>query len=243
MMHAQRTQTIIVFVKAPRPGIVKTRLIPFLSPEDAARLYHAFIRDTLTTVARLREVLISIAYTPSDAQPFLQTLLDGQAFDWFPQTGDPLGARLWHAFQRAFERGAHRVVTIGSDSPTLPTAIIAQAFEALVHDDVVLGPATDGGYYLIGLAKREPLVESYRRLFDAIAWSTDMVLSQTIHAIQAAGLTYTALPTWSDIDQPEDLARLSDAIHRLREAGDLEQALHTERVLQSLWGRERNPNE
>lgn len=233
-MRTSEHRTVVVFVKAPRPGAVKTRLTPFLSEEDAARLYRAFIQDTLAATSGLQGVLTSIAYTPADAQPFLQALLDGGPFDWFPQTGETLGARLWHAFQRAFQRGAERVVTIGSDSPTLPPSIITQAFEALITHDVVLGPATDGGYYLIGLTNLSPRAVSYPRLFEGIAWSTGIVLRQTLDAVQSAGLTSAELPRWPDIDQPDDLPRLFEEIEQLRQDGEMERAVQTERVLKSL---------
>ncbi|MBI4551758.1 MAG: TIGR04282 family arsenosugar biosynthesis glycosyltransferase [Candidatus Latescibacteria bacterium] len=239
-MRASGQHIVIVFVKAPRPGTVKTRLTPFLSAEESARLYRAFIQDTVATVSGVKGVLISVAYTPSDAQPSLQTLLNGHALDWFPQTGDTLGARLWHAFHRAFQRGAARVVTIGSDSPTLPASILTQAFEGLISSDVVIGPATDGGYYLIGLRRRKGWMDAYQRLFEQIAWSTETVFRQTIEAIHTTDLTCIELPRWSDIDQPDDLIRLSDEIDRLRAAGDTARAVHTERILTDIKKYERS---
>ena len=229
--------TVVVFVKDPQPGTVKTRLTPFLSPEEAADLYQAFIRDTLHTVCCVPDALTSAAFTPDDARVSLQSLGDNQEIDWFSQTGDTLGARLWHAFQRAFQHGASRVVTIGSDSPALPASIITQAFEALTRGDVVLGPATDGGYYLIGLAHRGAETDRYQVLFEDIAWSTEMVYTQTVDAIRQAHLTYRQLPVWFDIDQPEDLLRLIEQIRWFRDRGDAHLAVHTERMLKTLHAR------
>lgn len=229
--------TLVVFVKDPQPGTVKTRLTPFLPPEEAADLYLAFIRDTLHTIGCVPGVRMSAAFTPDDARASLQALADNQEIDWFPQMGDTLGARLWYAFQRAFQQGASRVVTIGSDSPALPSSIITQAFETLTQSDVVLGPATDGGYYLIGLAHRGTETGRYQTLFEDIAWSTETVYTQTVDAIRQAHLTYSQLPVWFDIDQPEDLLRLIEQIQWFRDQGEAHLAAHTERVLKTLHAR------
>lgn len=225
---------LIIFVKAPEPGRVKTRLMPFLSPTETAALYRAFIRDTVATAAGLPGVDVSIGYTPDGAQETLRSLVAQERIDWFPQTGETLGDRMWCAFQRAFRRGAHRAVIIGSDSPAMPGSLLAGAFEALTRQDMALGPAADGGYYLIGLTNRGAGNAVYRILFENMAWSTETVYAKTLERIQKAGLTCARLSKWPDVDQPEDLAALADHIRELRAAGDTFTAVHTERTLKTL---------
>lgn len=225
---------IVVFVKDPKPGAVKTRLTPFLSHEEAADLYQAFIRDTLASSHLVPGSRTQVAFTPDDAQTSLRRLVQNQDIEWFPQTGESLGDRLRHAFQRAFQAGASRVVVIGSDSPTLPPSMLIRAFETLAHSEVVLGPATDGGYYLIGLACGSAEISRYDVLFEGIAWSTETVYARTIEAVRRAHLSCTELPCWSDVDQPEDLLHLTEQIQEIRDRGDSDLAAHTEQVLKTL---------
>ncbi|SVB12242.1 uncharacterized protein METZ01_LOCUS165096 [marine metagenome] len=229
--------SIVVFAKDPRPGSVKTRLTPFLSPEEAADLYQAFIRDTLRTALCVPGTQTCVAFTPQEAEASLQALTESNDIEWFPQSGDSLGSRLQAAFDHAFQQGASRVVTIGSDCPSLQPSVLSQAFEALSGSDVVLGPATDGGYYLIGLANQGSESDRYRTLFKDIAWSTETVYEQTLGAIDDVRLTLMELPEWSDVDKPVDLLRLIDQIRSRRGAGDRDLALHTEPMLHTLLSR------
>jgi rSAM/selenodomain-associated transferase 1 len=225
---------IVIFMKNPQPGRVKTRLTPWLSPEEAAELYRAFIQDTVALTARVPDARRSVAFTPPDALVPLQALLDDTGLGWFPQCGGTLGERLRHAFRAAFHEGVDRVVTIGSDSPTLPPDHIVRAFEALKRADAVLGPATDGGYYLIGLARRDGTLERFDPLFEDIAWSTDRVYTQTVEALTRSGLAWAGLPVWTDADQPEDLVRIAGQIRALRRRGEQELCRHTARMLKAL---------
>ena len=229
--------SIVVFAKDPRPGSVKTRLTPFLSPEEAADLYQAFIRDTLRIALCVPGAQICVAFTPQEAEASLQSLTESNAIEWFPQSGDSLGSRLQAAFDHAFHKGASRVVTIGSDCPSLPPSLLSQALEALSESDVVLGPATDGGYYLIGLANQGSGNDRYRTLFKDIAWSTETVYEQTLDAIDDVRLTLMELPEWSDVDQPADLLRLIDQVRWHRDAGDRDLAMYTEPMLHALRAR------
>ena len=140
---------VIVFAKNPIPNAVKTRLIPPLSPEQAATLYTAFLTDWCEALAELSDVDLVIAYTPTDAQPDLQALIGGDAI-YIPQVGIDLGERLTSATQWAAEHGWTKILLVGSDSPTLPISYISQALTLLDSRNIVIGPSTDGGYYLIG---------------------------------------------------------------------------------------------
>ncbi len=229
--------SIVVFAKDPRPGSVKTRLTPFLSPEEAADLYKALIRDTLRTALCVPGAQTRVAFTPEEAETSLWSLAESKAIEWFPQSGDSLGSRLQAAFHHAFQHGASRVVTIGSDCPSLQPSVLSLALDALSGSDVVLGPATDGGYYLIGLANKGSENDRYRTLFKDIAWSTETVYEQTLEAIDDLRLSLMELPECSDVDQPADLLRLIRQIRSHRDAGDLEFAMHTEPKLHALRAR------
>ena len=225
---------IVIFMKAPRPGTVKTRMTPWLSPEEAADLYCALIQDTAALASQVGEATTHIAYTPIDAQPILHGLIGNGATRWFLQQGDNLGNRLHLAFEHTFSEEMDKVVIIGSDSPLLPPGFIEQAFEALDQVDVVLGPATDGGYYLIGLARRPRVLACYPHIFEHVDWSTEKVYDQTVGAIQQCNLSRSNLGIWGDVDQKEDLIRIADEIQTLRAQGNKVLGLHTEQMLKKL---------
>ena len=195
---------IAVMLKAPHPGEVKTRLCPPLTHLEAAELYRRFIIDTFGNISPLGGVDIYAAYSPDGALPEISPYLPTGA-GAFAQKGDGLGRRLYNAFSELFSRGCKRAVIIGSDSPDIPVDYIEDGFRHL--DDgarLVLGPAMDGGYYLIGL---DSLTEVP---FTGIPWSTDEVLKRTIDNAGRAQMKYRLLPRWHDIDTPEDLQLLKD---------------------------------
>lgn len=225
---------IVIFMKAPVPGTVKTRLTPWLSPEEAAALYRALVKDTAALAGRVPDAVTCIAYTPADARPALAELLDTESLQWFPQADGDLGNRLKAAFEKAWDTGMDKTIIIGSDCPLLPPEYIEKAFTLLDHDDVVLGPAEDGGYYLIGLSRSDRVTAGAPPLFNDIAWSTEKVFEQTVHAARHSGLSLSTLNTLSDVDQKEDLARLASEIKALRAQGDHISGLSTEQVLSSL---------
>jgi rSAM/selenodomain-associated transferase 1 len=190
---------LFLFTKPAREGRVKTRLIGDLTAAEAAALHAAFLDDL---VERLRE---------GDFELQLAWALDAQ--DEVPagpvpgvrQQGDDLGERLYRALSEGARDGSE-VMALGSDHPTLPLALIHEAFERLEKGaEVVLGPAEDGGYYLIALQSQavDP------RLFRGIAWSTDRVLPATLERCESLGLAVELLPQESDVDTPEDLRRLA----------------------------------
>lgn len=206
-------RTVIVFVKSPIPGDVKTRLIPYLTSVEAADLYKCFVADTLNVVSKIStHTKTQVAYQPHSKMANLSWLGLKNPPDLFKQEGRSLGERLIHAFGIAFGRGAQQVVIIGSDSPNLPQQYIDQAFTALNDADVVIGPATDGGYYLIGLSR--PCL----KLFDDVSWSTDQVFERTCQIALANKYTLKILPHHYDIDTIEDLKTLHSDLTQTQSA-------------------------
>lgn len=224
---------LIVFAKNPVPNQVKTRLIPTLSPKQAATLYTAFLTDWCETLAKLTNIDLVIAYTPPEAQPDLQALI-GDDVIYIPQIGADLGERLTSATHWAAKQGYTKILFVGSDSPTLPISYISQAITLLDSQDTVIGPSTDGGYYLIGFSA-VALTTTVPYVFEEIAWSTAEVFQQTVARICEAEVTLGLLPPWYDIDTAEDLAFLHAHISAMRLAGDTIQAVRTESLLVELF--------
>jgi len=194
------TDTIVVMARFPLPGQTKTRLIPALGATRAADLHAELVRLTLRTVAaaeELRPCRVSIHFAGGD-ESGMQRLF-GSDHIFVPQVAGDLGMRIVAASNDKFRDGAEKVVVIGTDCPALlPTHLIA-AFELLDSFDVVIGPALDGGYYLIGMRR------CYVELFDDIDWGGELVLQQTMRNARAARLTVSQLQPVSDVDYPEDL--------------------------------------
>ncbi len=194
-----------VMAKAPIPGRVKTRLTPPLSPEQAAALNKAFLRDTLGNLQEaareVGEANCVVSYTPVGEEARFQGVLPATAL-LLPQRGQGFGERLLLTATDLFACGFGAVCLIDSDSPTVPTAEFVKAARALREKTVVLGRSDDGGYYLLGL--REP----YAALFERIDWSTERVGAQTAERAREAGLSLAELATWYDVDDARTLARL-----------------------------------
>ncbi len=203
-----------VMAKAPRPGRAKTRLCPPLHPTQAATLSAAFLRDITENIAlAARAVPIEgfVAYAPAGEEvSFSGHLADGTGFvlaDGSPQMPPDVqgfGRCLLHAARSLFAAGFGAVCLVNSDSPTLPTACLIAAARALLApgDRIALGPADDGGYYLLGMKQPHP------RLFADIAWSTSSVAAATQARASALGLDTVMLPTWYDVDDAASLDRL-----------------------------------
>ncbi len=193
---------LIVFVKNPIPGSVKTRLQTRYAPEQVAALYAAFVRDVLARTESIDVDRRVIAFDPPDAEFEVRALFGGGVkaqWQYVPQVQDDLGARMREALVQQLDAGASAVVLIGTDIPSLPAHHITQAFDLLRTKDVVLGPSTDGGYYLVGVSRSTP------EIFEDVEWSTPSVLSQTIDRVQRAGRTLGLVPPWFDVDTPEEL--------------------------------------
>jgi rSAM/selenodomain-associated transferase 1 len=196
---------LIIFAKEPRPGRVKTRLSPPLSPEAAAQLYHSFLQDILEEMARVPEVRLAAAFTPLGGRGFFANLAP-PGTDLFPQEGADLGERMARAFARGFGEGFGPVLLRGSDVPDLPAAVVSEARAVLAagQAQVAVGPCPDGGYYLVGLGEPQP------RLFQGPAWSSPTVLTDTLRLARQSGLKVHLLPPWPDIDTYVDLLRFLD---------------------------------
>jgi uncharacterized protein len=192
--------------KAPRPGKVKTRLSPPLTPEQAAELNICFLRDTTENIEQGTEAGNSagvVVYTPVGDEAAFDGILP-TSFQLLGQRGDGFGERLLHANEDLFACGFNAVCLIDSDSPTMPHDALLQAVArlSLPGDRVVLGGSDDGGYYLIGAKHSHP------QLFERINWSTDRVLEQTLERAREIGLHAELLPTWYDVDDGATLERL-----------------------------------
>jgi len=206
---------LAVMTKAPQAGRVKTRLVPPLTPEEAAELNKCFLRDTAAAISSAcsrrpvgDEAARGIAvYTPVGAESAYNDILPVD-FSLLPQRGDRFGERLYLAVEDLFKCGFASVCLIDSDSPTVPAKNFAEAVELLraLGDRVVLGPSDDGGYYLIGVKK------PHRHLFEQIDWSTERVLNQTIQRATEIGLEVKLLPTGYDVDDGASLRRLSNEL-------------------------------
>jgi uncharacterized protein len=193
---------LIIFARYPAAGKAKTRLIPALGPEGAAALYRQMAEHTLKQArllqARLPSVSVEIQFAGGSAAQIRDWL--GDDLQYQPQSEGDLGDRMAQACQSAFAAGARAAIVIGTDCPDLDADLLEKAFRELQHHDLVLGPASDGGYYLIGLRRSLP------ELFQGIAWSTATVLQRTVELGNRLGLSIGLLPTLSDVDYPADLA-------------------------------------
>lgn len=201
-------EEIIIFARYPRAGRVKTRMIPHLGSKGAAGLHTYLAEQTLIRAreaAVLRPALLSLWYTGASQRQMTEWL--GSALPLIPQQGKDLGERMAAAFQAAWAKGMQRAVLIGSDCPALTPALIVQALAELTRHDLVLGPASDGGYYLIGL-RRDLAPGTHAYLFQDINWGTDTVYRTTLARAAATKLTLTTLQELHDIDRPEDLRHL-----------------------------------
>jgi rSAM/selenodomain-associated transferase 1 len=198
---------LVIFAKAPIPGQVKTRLCPPLTPDEAATLHGSFVLDTLertkAAVATFRLPAVRLlACAPSSTHVFFKIMEERHGVRLLDQEGKDLGERMHEAFRTCFAEGFTRVVLVGTDVPSLPLNHYRDAFEALATHDLVLGPAQDGGYYLVGLTR--PAAE----LFQDIPWSGDRVLTMTRDRADKAGLRTALLPVWRDIDTIDDVRAL-----------------------------------
>lgn len=216
---------VIVFVKNPIPGQVKTRLIPYLSPEQAASLYQAFLVDWCNALSTISTAHRVIAYTPPEGLDALRILM-GEDPVYIPQAGGSLGERLIAAARWACDQGYTRFLFVGSDSPTLPIQYVERALDLLESREVVIGPSVDGGYYLIGFSKHGASL-SIPTIFEGIAWSTEVVFRQTLGKIQEINAKLSLLPPWYDVDTPAGLQLLRDHLFGLNLAGGINPAPQT----------------
>jgi rSAM/selenodomain-associated transferase 1 len=191
---------LAVMAKAPRPGKVKTRLSPPLTPQQAAQLNVSFLQDTAENLAAVGHAAALISYTPVGDEGLFEGLLP-EAFSLVAQRGDAFGERLLGAAQDILACGYGSVCLIDSDSPTVPREAYEQAVAELARpgDRVVLGPTADGGYYLIGMKR------AHAAVFDRISWSTEKVYAETCERALEAGIELVELPLWYDVDDAATL--------------------------------------
>ncbi|MGC9527498.1 MAG: TIGR04282 family arsenosugar biosynthesis glycosyltransferase [Limnospira sp.] len=200
-------EQIVIFTRYPEPGQTKTRLIPALGAEGAAKVHRKMADHTIATVRQLQQS------RPLSAEVRFTGATRAQMTDWWgddlsysPQGTGDLGDRMMEAAAVAFEKNCTAVVIIGTDCPAITPDLLAVAFDKLRESEVVFGPATDGGYYLIGLSRSLP------ELFRGIDWGTASVLQQSRTICQTLNLSVAELPPLTDIDRPEDLEMLDIAI-------------------------------
>ncbi|UCE34605.1 MAG: TIGR04282 family arsenosugar biosynthesis glycosyltransferase [Deltaproteobacteria bacterium] len=209
-----KDRCILFFVRNPERGEVKTRLAATLGHNVARDLYRCFILDMLSALEST-DFPITICYYPKDALDDVKGIVgDGYAFQ--PQYGEDLGERMKNGMTDSFAQGFDPVIVIGSDIPDLPVAFIQESFAALQTYDTVIGPALDGGYYLIGFKQESFLPEAFR----GIEWGTNTVLTRTLGILRDHQRTAYLLPPLQDIDTLEDLKvfleKLKHAPHSLR---------------------------
>ncbi len=199
-------RAVVLMAKRPAAGATKTRLVPALSPQQAADLYECFLLDTLDTIAQRTDCTLVIAVEAAASAPYFAAVAPGVM--QVEQRGETLGERLDAVMCAGLDAGFTHVFALGSDSPDLPSGHLDAAFAALDRSgtDVVLGPSDDGGYYLIGWKQR------WRRVVIDVTMSTSQVLADTLVIARELDAAVELAPTWYDVDEPRDLDRLRHSL-------------------------------
>lgn len=215
-------RTLGIFAKHPVPGRVKTRLAADWGNDRAAALYECFVRDLVKKFAEVGDRrVIGFAPNTDAARNWFETKVkesatnDGAWMLW-PQPESNLGGRMAAYFETWTESAEHRTILIGSDSPSLPVDYLEQAWQLLEENDCVIGPATDGGYYLIGFRGS---VSNVRAAFRDVDWSTVGVLTQTVQRLKRHDLSLGLLPPWYDVDSAESVIALTGHLAALEQSG------------------------
>jgi hypothetical protein len=213
----QSSRTIILFTKPPMPGRVKTRMLSALTPQQAAELHSACLQDTIALLRRARGMskTICVAGDLRSARKLAAELRLGHSWRVTTQRGRDLGARMQSAVREALRGGHGEVVIVGTDTPWMGTRRIRAAFAALRRADVALGPARDGGYYLVGVRRIIP------QMFRAITWGTPRVLPLTLQRLRAARASFILLRKDFDLDVPPDLLRAARLLSKCSAAPQL----------------------
>jgi uncharacterized protein len=191
------TRCLLLFVKYPDRGKVKSRLSKEFGEDTVLPLYEAFVLDVLETVNKAK-YRFKICFHPPSAREKIVSWL-GKSYVYMPQNGSDLGEKMKNAFASAFSEGFEKVMLVGSDIPDLPKEIFDQAFAS--DGEAVIGPATDGGYYLIGFQRDTFLPH----IFEGMQWSTASVFGRTMEIFRKHSVKVHILPQWRDVDTPEDL--------------------------------------
>lgn len=192
---------LIIFVKYPEKGLVKTRVGKVIGHENSVRLYRYLLNTTLQRFRLNDKYKVWVFYAPSGYHKEMIEIISDTEVPVLAQKGDDLGARMSNAFYEVFSSGAEHAAVIGSDCPELNERILGYTFERLENhgDEIVLGPARDGGYYLLGMSR------CLGNIFRKVEWSTNMVLEQTTRNIKESGLNYYLLERLADVDTIEDI--------------------------------------
>lgn len=206
---------LLVFLKYPEVGAVKTRLAREIGHEKAARLYRLFVEATLRRMLdRNGHYGQLLFYTPAEKGSEIKSWIGGNkcgvTAPLQPQIGPDLGERMLNALKTAYSNGVKNAVIIGTDSPTLAKEAINEAFFLLKDNNVVIGPTVDGGYYLVGIS-----LPASRGLFSGIDWGSDRVFEQTMKRVREENVSYALLPLHYDVDNPVDLRTLKQEIFRM----------------------------
>ena len=206
-----------------------------MSAGEATELYRCFLKDAVESMGSVSAAQVVISYTPAGDEPYFNGIL-ANGHRMMAQRGESFGDRLYHALEDLLGDGFDTASIMNADSPTLPREYLAQTFEELARpgDRVVLGPASDGGYYLIGIKR------PHRRLFEEIAWSTPSVLAETIDRAVEIGLEVRLLPEWYDVDDTRDFERLkSEILDGNSIQGAAAAGRHTRQFILSRWSKAR----
>ena len=209
-MENKKDNAVILFARDPILGQVKTRLSSSFDDETILRLYTCFVEDSLGKIRQVDNADCFVGISPSNISGFFNGIEDSGT-RLFIQQGKDLGDKMRQAFVDRFSDGYKKVVIIGSDSPSLPVSYINQALNS--DKDLMLGPSTDGGYYLIAMTGK------VSEVFDGIAWGTEQVLDETLNRVKKAGVSLELLPVWYDVDFPEDLKFLKTHLELITQSG------------------------
>jgi rSAM/selenodomain-associated transferase 1 len=199
---------LLFFIKSPEEGKVKSRLASVIGDERAANLYRDFITQMLSTLRR-GDFPFHICFYPHNALKGVKEWL-GDQHHYIPQKGKDLGERMSNAFRKAFDTGFKRVVLVGSDIPDLPLEVIEEAFISLKEEDAAIGPAYDGGYYLIGFKEKT----FSPQVFERMAWGTERVFEDTMKVLKNLNQRVHTLPYLRDIDTVDDLKNIDPSFGR-----------------------------
>jgi len=209
-MDKNKDNAVILFARDPILGQVKTRLSPSLDDETILKLYTCFVEDSLEKIRQVDNAKCFVGISPDNHSGFFEGI-ESLGINLFTQQGKDLGDKMRQAFVDRFAEGYKRVVIIGSDSPSLPVSYINKALAS--EKDLVLGPSTDGGYYLIAMSGK------VSEVFSGVAWGTKHVLDETLKKIKGERASLELLPIWYDVDSPDDLKFLNTHLKLIAHSG------------------------
>ena len=211
---------LVIMAKEPRVGLTKTRLCPPLTLDEAARLYEALLRDSISLTYDLEGIDLAIAVTPPESIAYFKGISPPDTL-LIPVECIDIGDCLTQVLGNLLDMGYPSALAFNADGPSVPQGYIQAAVGLLDECDVVLGPSEDGGYYLVGLK------QLHREIFEGATWSTPKVLNQTLTKIQELGLKAELLPPWYDVDTAADIERMRSELATLPP----ETLVHTRRFL------------